>query len=346
MIEKIFNKIWYTKKGENYFLFSRLISLSLLPITFVYYVIISLRKYAYNFNLLKTYHFKIPIIIVGNYTVGGSGKTPFCIWLANRLTDKGLKVGIVSSGYKASSKHPQLVNNKSNPYNVGDEAVMIAQLTKANVVSCGNRVEATKVLMNKFDNDIIIHDDGLQHYALARDYEIELIDPNRLYGNNFLLPSGPLRELKNRANKPNIIISHRDSDEFDSVYADYFMHSICKQVQNIVTKEIKKISSFHEKKIHLVIGIANINRILRDLREEAIGVGEFILHEYGDHYLYQGNECQFNDDIPVFLTMKDYVKLKSSNNKNVWVMNHIVMPEPDLVERLDKDLNHIINYEN
>ena len=96
MIEKIFNKIWYVKKGENYFLFYRLISLSLLPITFVYYVIISLRKYAYNFNLLKTCHFKIPIIIVGNYTVGGSGKTPFCIWLANHLTGKGLKVGIVS----------------------------------------------------------------------------------------------------------------------------------------------------------------------------------------------------------------------------------------------------------
>ena len=344
MIEKIFNKIWYTKKDEGYFVFYRLISLSLLPITFVYYVIILLRKYAYNFNLLKIYHFKTPIIVVGNYTVGGSGKTPFCIWLANHLTGKGLKVGIVSSGYKASSKYPQLVNNKSNPYNVGDEAVMIAQLTKANVVSCGNRVEATKVLMNKFDNDIIIHDDGLQHYALARDYEIELIDPDRFYGNNFLLPSGPLRELKNRVNKPNMIISHRDSDEFDSVYADYFMRSICKQVQNIVTKEIKNISSFHENKIHLVVGIANINKILRDLRVQ--GIEEFILHEYGDHYLYQGNECQFNDDIPVFLTMKDYVKLQSSNNQNVWVMEHSIMPADDLIEKLDADLNHIVDYEN
>ena len=197
-MEKFFNNIWYSR-------FSIFIVV-LLPITFIYWLIISLRLFLYNIKFFKITKFNIPIIIIGNLTVGGSGKTPLCIWLANYLLSKKVSVGIVSSGYKSSSTEPQLIGNNSDPSIVGDEAILLYLQTKAIIVSGGDRVAATRYLLGSSECDIIIHDDGLQHYALARSYEIGIIDADRFFGNGFLLPYGPLREPSNRINKCDMIV--------------------------------------------------------------------------------------------------------------------------------------------
>ena len=352
MIEKIFNKIWYTKKGENYFLFYRLVSLSLLPITFIYYIIISLRKYAYNSNLFKTHYFETPIIIVGNHIVGGSGKTPFCIWLANHLIDKGLRVGIVSSGYRALSKKPQLVNDKSDPNVVGDEAVMIAKLTKADIVSCGNRVEATKLLINRCDNSIIIHDDGLQHLALGRELEI-VLSKNKLDSNNLgirdLLPSGPYRDFEYKEREGNF--SDEDTTQstktspvlspvsYNNRIYDYGnISTINKTLKSLSTNTTKNIEDFKNKTIHLVSGIASVINICENLKKNKINV---IVHKYHDHYKFNGSEFNFNDSLPIFVTMKDYVKLYNFKNKNIWVIDQTLIIKKDFIEIIDKKIDLI-----
>ena len=331
-MDKFFNNIWYSKYNIFIIIF--------LPITIIYFLFISLRRFLYSVGFFKITNFHIPIIIIGNLTVGGSGKTPLCIWIANYLFNKKVRVGIVSSGYKSSSEKPQLVNKNSDPLIVGDEAVVLCLETQATIVSGGNRVEATQYLLNLTECDIILHDDGLQHYALARNYEILLIDSNRRFGNRFLLPSGPLREPISRIKSCDMIVQNQfNSSAINRAY----INSNCNFVRNTITKKSKKLSDFYDKEIHLVIGVANIDGILATLKENNI---KFILHRYDDHFSYSGNECSFADDKPVFLTMKDYVKLKSSDNEKIWVMQHSIKPNDYFIKKLDKDLSNIISYEN
>ena len=248
---------------------------------------------------------------------------------------KGLHVGVISSGYKSLSSQSLLVDEYSDPKIVGDEAVLIANQTSCNVASGGDRISATKLLTDKTLNDVIIHDDGLQHYALARSYEIGIIDADRFFGNGFLLPYGPLREPSNRINKCDMIV-YSNAIKHDIKTPSIF--SKCNFVQNSITKEIKSLDEFSGKEIHLVIGIANISRILNNLKIKNI---KTTLHHYNDHYAYTGNECEFHDEKSVFLTMKDYVKLKSSSNEKIWVMQHYVEPNEYFIEKLNKYLSNI-----
>ena len=329
-MDKFFNNIWYARFN--------IFSLLLLPFTLIYFIIITFRIYLYRFRFFKVNKFNVPVVIIGNISLGGSGKTPFCIWLVNYLESKNIRVGLVSSGYKGSSRQPIIVDDKSSPLVVGDEAVLLFEKTNAKIVSCGNRVEATKLLLDTFDVNVIIHDDGIQHYSLDRDYEIILVDNDKLFGNGFLLPSGPLRELKSRITRANIsILTNLQSN---TVYA---ARSVNKGIQNIVTKEIKNFDEFRNKKIHLVAGIASINNIISILDKHMI---DYIAHKYDDHYQFSGNEFDSLSDNPIFLTSKDYVKLHTLDNKNIWVLLHEVIPNNLLIEKINQDLASILKYEN
>ena len=329
-MEKIFESIWYSK-------FS-LFSFALLPFSILFYVLIKVRLYLYDYDLLHKYTSGKPSIIVGNLTVGGSGKTPFVIWLAKYLSAMGLKVGVVSSGYKAMLKTPVLVNEKSNPNLVGDEAVLIAKQTNSEIVSCGNRVDATKLLLNKKAIDVIIHDDGLQHYKLARDYEIALINDHKLFGNSFLLPAGPLREPKSRLNNVDIVAYTNSTND-----KKFSIRSVNKTVINLVTNQSKNLKDFSSQKIHLVSGIASLENITKALDLYMIN---YTIHKYDDHHAFDGSEVCFDDDHPIFITDKDYVKLIEIKNNSIWVLDHYVEPNKLFINKINKDLSVILNYEN
>ena len=326
-MNKFFEQIWYSRFNVY--------SLFLFPFSLIFFIIIKIRRTLYKYRILAKYKSSIPLIIIGNITIGGTGKTPFVIWLANHLVNKGLKVGVISSGYKSTSKTPEIVNKNSNANQVGDEAVLIAKYTDSIVVSGGNRVDATKLLTSISINDIILHDDGLQHYKLERDYEIILVNSKNPFGNGLLLPAGPLREPKSRLEDADIVAYTNDNNE-----STYSIASVSNSVVNSVSKESKNIEDFTSKKIHLVTGIASMEMIIENLISYKI---QCIPHKYNDHHIYDGSEVIFDDNHPVFITQKDYVKLSDINNKNIWIIDHKVKPNELLITKLNSDLNHLLN---
>ena len=328
-MEKFFEKIWYKK--YSYYL------IILLPISFLFLLIIKIRIFLYKNNILKKYESKVPVLIVGNISVGGSGKTPFVIWLANYLTQKNLNVGIVSSGYKSSSCKAMFVDRHSDPRMVGDEAVIFAHKTSCNIVSGGNRVEANKLLISKNVYDLIIHDDGLQHYKLKRDYEIILVNSHILFGNQLMLPAGPLREPISRLSQADITAYSNSIDK--DIYA---IASINNSIKNLDSGNIKKIKDFSYKKIHLVTGIASTDEIISTLNNNKI---QYIMHKYDDHHTYNGDEIIFDDDLPVFITYKDYVKLSKIKNKKVWIIEHTIEPNKLFMDKITTDLSALLHYE-
>ena len=326
-MNKFFEQIW--RSSFNVY------SLVLFPFSLIFFIIIKIRRTLYKYGILVKYKSPTPLIIIGNITIGGTGKTPFVIWLANHLANKGLKVGVISSGYKSTSKTPEIVNKNSNANQVGDEAVLIAKHTDSIVVSGGSRVDATKLLTSISINDIILHDDGLQHYKLERDYEIILVNRKNLFGNGLLLPAGPLREPKSRLEDADIVAYTNDNNE-----STYSIASVSNSVVNSVSKESKNIEDFTSKKIHLVTGIASLEMIIENLISYKI---QCIPHKYDDHHMYDGSEVIFDDNHPVFITQKDYVKLSDINNKNIWIIDHKVKPNELLITKLNSDLNHLLN---
>ena len=320
-MEKFLNRIWYSNLSY--------LSYILLPVTFLYYIIISIRKLLYHLQLFSTYKSQIPVFVIGNITIGGSGKTPLCIWVCKYLQGLNKIVGIVSSGYKGTSTSPVLVDQYSDPYFCGDEALLIFQQTHAHVVSGADRVEATKLLENKFNCDLIIHDDGLQHYQLLRDYEVLVIDHNRGLGNEFILPAGPLRESKSKLNDVDLVVynNYKSDDNIASI------NTITQSVTNITTRENRLFSTFKGKTIHLVTAIASTDTIIKALDMNNISYNN---HAYPDHYSYTGNEIFFDDSDPVFITSKDYVKLKEATRDNIWVIDHKIEPNSLFINEINK----------
>ena len=266
-MNKFFEQIWYSSFNVY--------SLVLFPFSLIFLIIIKIRRTLYKYGILVKYKSPTPLIIIGNITIGGTGKTPFVIWLANHLANKGLKVGVISSGYKSTSKTPEIVNKNSNANQVGDEAVLIAKHTDSIVVSGGSRVDATKLLTSISINDIILHDDGLQHYKIERDYEIILINSKNLFGNGLLLPAGPLRESKSRLEDADIVAYTNDNNE-----STYSIASISNSVVNSVSEESKNIEDFTLMKIQL--DPVDITEILHGCGQILIYIKlmNFILQKY------------------------------------------------------------------
>jgi tetraacyldisaccharide 4''-kinase len=185
-IVKILENIWYRDKKPTNFL---------IVLSMVYGILIKIRRLLYDLGIFSTSKPEIPVIIIGNINVGGTGKTPFTLYLANRLSHLGKKVGIVSRGYrgKKSSSKPFILDKNSKAEDFGDEAVYLLKNTDSMVCVCKKRLIAANLLFDR-GVDIILSDDGLQHYALGRDIEFAVVSSNRGFGNRYLLPAGPLRE--------------------------------------------------------------------------------------------------------------------------------------------------------
>jgi len=199
------NKIWYQQHPLHYLL---------IPLSYLFRLGVGVRRLCYRIGIFRTTQFDVPVIVVGNITAGGTGKTPFVIWLADFLKQQGYKPGIVSRGYKAQAKFfPQPVDPLSIPARVGDEAVLIAKRTGCPMAVAPKRAKAVAYLLQHHDCDIIISDDGLQHYALGRDIEIALVDEARGLGIGYCFPAGPLREPASRLKKVELVVKNGNTTE-------------------------------------------------------------------------------------------------------------------------------------
>lgn len=284
----------------------------LLPVSLIFRFIVYLRRVFYKLGILKVYQFSVPIIVIGNISVGGTGKTPFVIWLADFLKQEGYHPGIVSRGFGGEKNYTACcVNDTAKAENVGDEALLLAKRTRCPMVVCVDRVAAVKLLLEKYACNIVISDDGLQHYRLGRDIEIAIVDGARRFGNGFLLPAGPLREPVSRLKSVDFIVAQQTA--LDN---EYLMELEGSDILSVIDEsERKPLTAF--EKVHAVTAIGNPTRFFASLRAQQI---EVIEHIFPDHYLYTKEDFKFNDEFPIIMTEKDSVKCKAFATNRFWFL--------------------------
>ena len=262
----------------------------------------------------------VPVVVVGNITVGGTGKTPIAIWIAKSLRHRGWSPGIVSRGYRGTvGAHPIEVVADSDPAVVGDEPIMIAAESRCPVVVHPDRVAAARMLVAG-GADIVIADDGLQHYRLARDMEIAVLDGERGIGNGMLLPSGPLREPASRLACVDCVLVQGADEAVSSVAvpdgnpAGRFQLQ-ASAVSRLDGSVVRHLDDFSGTTVCALAGIGNPERFFRMLEAHGIDVQRRPLP---DHALIEQRDILTNGDMPVFMTAKDAVKCRALDTTNCW----------------------------
>ena len=251
------------------------------------------------------------MVIVGNISVGGNGKTPFAIWLVELLKANNIKVGVISRGYGGKSEHyPIAVDESLDTSTFGDEPVLIHQRTGCPVVVGPDRVKNCAMLIEQYNCDLIISDDGMQHYRLQRDMEVAIIDAARQFGNGWLMPVGPLRELKNRLKTVDYVVyngPHDDETWFELVAGDL------KPVKANQTDNMKPGHQFH-----LVCGIGNPQRFENTATAQGLSIRSFTA--FADHHHFSAEDFESYGDEPVLMTEKDAVKCQAFARPNWWYL--------------------------
>ena len=291
----------------------------LLPVSWLYALLVALRQLLYKTGLLPSYRAPIPVMVIGNITVGGSGKTPLIISLVEYLQQHGVCVGVISRGYGGdSAQMPALVTKNSAPSVVGDEPCLIVNMTSVPMAVCPNRKQAIETLLQAHpDLQLIIADDGLQHYALQRDIEWIVVDAARGFGSQQLLPTGFLREPMSRLNDATVIYHKKpeqisDDDKLESKQRtkQLTMHlhpDILYPVLSNVN-DAQNSAPTAGIQVHAVSGIGYPQRFFSTLTDLGFDV---IAHPYPDHYDFSLIELLQYTEHPIVVTSKDAVKIQS-----------------------------------
>lgn len=292
----------------------RLTNYLLLPVSGIFYVLSAFRRFFYRVGLLTITRFNVPVVVVGNITVGGSGKTPIVIALANHFRQQGKQVGVVSRGYGGSHQQGSLsVNQNTEAQLSGDEPLLIAIQALVPVMVNTDRAQAVKDLVIEHNVDLVISDDGLQHYAMGRQVEIVVVDGKRRFGNGFFLPAGPLRESESRLKTVDFIINNGTEhvgEITSTLKALMFV--------NVATNEEQPLEFFNQKTCHAVAGIGYPQRFFDTLIQ--LGV-EVKTHAFADHYTFTQTDLAFNDDYPILMTAKDCVKCIEFATDQMWYLH-------------------------
>ncbi|MDU4465170.1 tetraacyldisaccharide 4'-kinase [Haemophilus parahaemolyticus] len=286
----------------------------LAPFSLLFWLISQIRIALYRKKILKSYRSPVPVLVIGNISVGGNGKTPLVIWLVEQLQKKGVKVGVISRGYGGENKvYPQLVTPESNPKLMGDEPLLIAQRTHAPVAISPNRQQSIELLLSQFELDLIVTDDGLQHYALERDMEWVVVDGERRFGNGFVLPAGGLRELPSRLKQVQAVICNGKNANA----GEHAMHLEPDFVINLKTGEKRKLSEFTQS-IYALAGIGYPPRFFNMLKELGIPLAETF--SFADHQAFTAEMIvpKLSQNLPLLMTEKDAVKCKAFTQENWW----------------------------
>lgn len=307
---------WFQKQWTAYTCWHIL----LVPLSWVFGIIVYLRRCLYKLGWFKSYRLKVPVIVVGNINVGGTGKTPLVIWLAEQLKLAGYQPGIISRGYGGNTQGIIEVLPGSSTLVTGDEPVLIAARTHCPVFIGADRIAAGKYLLAAYPEcNVIVSDDGLQHYRLQRDVEIVVYDGSKRFGNGALLPAGPLRESMHRLHSADAIVSNGAASEKTSFEQNAFqMQLVASDFYNLANPEHKtQAQAFFQKKILAIAGIGNPQRFFDQLSSMGL---EFERRAYADHYLFQAEDFKNMDADVILMTEKDAVKCRSFVQANFWVL--------------------------
>jgi tetraacyldisaccharide 4'-kinase len=291
----------------------------LVPLSWLYAGITAARQRLYRSGRLRTLDAGCPVIVVGNLVSGGAGKTPVALWLAGSLKDKGLRPGIASRGYGGSvGGAPIEVLPEADPAQVGDEPLLMAKRLVCPVVVHPDRVAAARMLV-AMGCDVVVADDGLQHYRLGRQLEIAVIDARRGFGNRRLLPAGPLREPLSRLRSVDRIMVQGRDEELQRGLPPGIPCTRFALVPGAV-RDVREIRSaelehWRGRQVHAVAGIGDPQRFFDMLEGRGIGV---IPHPCTDHSAPSVRELSFDDGLDVLMTEKDAVKFRRRAPANFW----------------------------
>jgi tetraacyldisaccharide 4'-kinase len=301
------------------------------PASLAFGALVLARRLLYGARLLPGAHPGLPVIVVGNLTVGGSGKTPLVIWIAELLKKHGWSPAIVSRGYGGRARAPRAATVADEAEVVGDEPIVLARRSGCPVWIGADRRAVIAALRGPHPEvDVLVLDDGLQHYGLRRDLEIAVVD-SRGFGNGFLLPAGPLREPARRLASVDAVVSH------GAPVPGYAMKLEGETVHRMTdARERRPVQSFRGQKVHAVAGIGNPNRFFLHLTRLGVRV---VPHPFPDHHPLLPEELEFGDEAPVMMTEKDAVKLRRYGRANWWVLPVTAQLDPAFGDWLLKELH-------
>ncbi len=301
------------------------------PLEFLFRLLSGLRRYAYRSGFLASYRAQVPVVVVGNITVGGTGKTPVVIALVEALQARGLRPGVVSRGYGAAADavFPHRVGPNSSAADCGDEPLLIYQRTGAPCVVAPDRPAAVRALLAQESVDLLLCDDGLQHYALARDFEIALLDAERGLGNGFCLPAGPLRESARRLGQVDWVLHRGGHDPATAV-------SYCSDGLMPVLPDSNAAPPLPGVAVHGVAGIGQPAQFFATLERLGYRVQK---HSFIDHHAFTADDFAALADRPVIMTEKDAVKCRDFAREGqigtaLWYLRISASLPPALVDRI------------
>ncbi len=311
------------------------LSLALAPLAFLFCLAAGLRRAAYRRGWRRVERLPVPVVVIGNITVGGTGKTPLVLWLAAWLRARGFRPGILTRGYRGRArKWPQTVAPDSDPAEVGDEAVLLAQGSGCPVVAGPDRVAAGRRLLAEQDCDVVLSDDGLQHYRLHRDVEIAVVDGERRFGNGLCLPAGPLREPVARLRGVDLVVAHGTPRP-----GELGMRMPVTAIRNLAEPQrLTQARDFAWAPVHAVAGIGHPPRFFAALRAAGLTIIE---HPFPDHHRFRPDDLDFGDEAPILMTAKDAVKCRSFARPAMWVVEIEAQPEPAVGERVLQRLREV-----
>lgn len=316
----------------------------LLPLSWLFGVVAGLRRLFYRKRIINAAHPGVPVIIVGNLGAGGSGKTPFVIWLVQWLKQRGYRPGVVSRGYGRKCKTLHVLADNSSPAQAGDEPLLIFQTTQVPVVVARDRLQACAALRQQYPEvDILIADDGLQHYCLQRDVELVLADADSLFGNGWLLPAGPLREPVTRlAQADALILSQRGNADMPAPAAPVPVFNVRHQPGRFYNlKQPARVAAadyFRGAEVEAVAGIARPQAFFTSLQADGITIHA---RPFSDHHAYVAGEI--DPAATVVMTAKDAVKCRHLAGEEWWVRTLELNPDPALETWLAATLARLSN---
>ena len=314
---------WYKKSWWLYLL---------TPLTFLFSTIVKSRKNSYLKNQKKIWRSPVPIIVVGNISMGGTGKTPLVKYIAAELAKRDFKPGLISRGYGGKYSGTLEVNAETTYKKTGDEAQILGKL-KMPFFLDKNRSRGAKKLQEKHDVDVIISDDGLQHYAMGREIEIAVIDGARRLGNGLTFPAGPLREPKSRLKEVDFIVNNGGPTEGDEILMTL---SPAKFIHLNSGKEYSIDKWPMHNQVHAIAGLGNPNRFFDLLLRLGF---EFDKNPFPDHHKYNKRDLYYLDHLPILMTEKDAAKCKHFNNSKIWYLSIESKIESQFIDRLEEKLN-------
>ena len=315
-----------------------LLACLLLPLSGLYCLITIVRRKLYLLNIKKSFSAQVPVVVIGNIVVGGSGKTPLLISLCEYAAKKGFQPGVVSRGYGGNFTGLKQVSSDDMAEQVGDEPLMIFQRTNVPVVVGADRVSAIQYLLTNNQCDIVFSDDGLQHYRMRRDFEIAVIDALRKFGNGFCLPAGPLRERVSRLKEVDLVV-YNGNNINNSAECSYTLQIT--ELKQLNGNESRALSSLaNNMTIHAVAGIGNPARFFNQLSESGLNIVE---HAFQDHHKYQQHDFSDWHTDCIIMTEKDAVKCRHLTLPDTWVASVNAELSTILEAQLDSKLLPLLN---